>query len=64
MAALGAVGHNLFSLGDVDGQRNLEKKFILADGHVINYCFTWQTVSDTVFGLRFSVFCKKSQNYK
>jgi hypothetical protein len=29
----------------VDGQRNLAKKFIIADEHVINYGLTWQTIS-------------------
>ena len=31
------------------------KIFIIADGHVINYFLTWQTVSYTVFGFQFSV---------
>jgi len=32
------------------------KKFIFADGDVINNCISWQIVSNTVFGFQFSVF--------
>jgi hypothetical protein len=39
-----------------DGQGNLAQKFIIAEGDVINYGLTWQTVFDTVFGFQFSVF--------
>jgi hypothetical protein len=55
IAAVMALGHDFFSshgLPEKSGGKNLP----LLMGNVINYSFAWQTVSNTVFGFRFSVF--------